>query len=71
MKVSNTLLDVYCDVLIGIGGHTRINRISNTLRERVYQVAHSHNEAFVLRTKSVEEHNQFVQESQQFCKDQM
>ena len=71
MRVSNTLLDVYCDVLIGIGEGTRINRLSYTLRERVFQVAHSHNEAFELKTKSVEEHNQFVRESQKFCKEQM
>lgn len=71
MKVTNTLLNVYCDVLIGIGEHTRINRLSYTLREKVYEVAHSHNEAFELKTKSIEAHNKLVKEAKKFCKEQM
>lgn len=62
---------MYCDVLIGIGEGTRINRLSSTLRERVFEVARSHRMAFDFKTKSVEEHNEFVKESQKFCADQM
>lgn len=71
MKVTTTLLNVYCDVLIGIGEHTRINRLSYTLREKVFEVAHSHNEAYELKTKPVEAHHKLVQEAQKFCKEQM
>jgi len=70
--VSKTkLVNVYCDVLIGIGEATRFNRLSATLKERVQQCVDSHIEAFVSCTKDVNEHNTFVQESQQFCKDQL
>ena len=70
--VSKTkLMDVYCDVLIGIGEETRFTRLSATLRERVMQCVNSHIEAFVSCTKDVYEHNAFVQESQKFCKEQL
>lgn len=65
------LADVYCDVLIGIGDGTRLFQLSYTLRERVMNCVNSHIDTFELRTKSVDEHNKFVQESQVFCKEQM
>ena len=65
------LADVYCDVLIGIGESTRINVLSSTLYERVMQCVNSHIDAFYNGSKSVEAHNEFVQKSQVFCKEQM
>ena len=71
--VSNksVLKNVYCDVLIGIGEHTRYSRLSATLKERVDQCVQSHIDAFDNRTKDPNEHTEFVQKSQVFCKEQM
>ena len=67
----STLRNVYCDVLIGIGEATRYNRLSATLKERVDQCVQSHRDAFDQCTKDPYEHNEFVQKSQVFCKEQM
>ena len=65
------LADVYCDVIVGVGPSTRINAISSTLYERVMQCVNSHIDTFCKGSKSVEAHNEFVQQSRVFCYEQM
>lgn len=71
MSSRRNLMNVYCDVLIGIGKHTRYSRLSNTLKEAVDFAIQSHIEAFDTRIKSVDAHNKYIVQLQEFCKEQM